>query len=360
MADEFQGRVLVAYATNDGSTGEVARFAADTLRTRGLTVDVISAADTQGQIGQYGRLILGGAIYSGRWHRDAHRFLKRQKDELPLAAGENVQPAAPGTGSRTGGAQPCCRLLLVRPGHDVVAGLARSYLFEGMTRDQIEPLAAVTRARNLVRGEHVCHVGDPANEIFVVLSGEVKGYGVDADGEEVIHALVGPGMTFGEPGFFAAEHTRIVAVIASEPTTLLRLDRHDLVPFMERHTGIKDRVLERLASNSRWQTMVIASLATRPLTDRLVLRLLELVDSSPESETGRAVTPKLSQSTLAAMVGVSRENVNRALAVLTADGDIRQEGGRYVLVDEQRLRRRVASEWPLVARRDRRIDAPPL
>jgi CRP-like cAMP-binding protein len=248
----------------------------------------------------------------------------------------------------------------VRPAHDILAGLARSYLVEGMARDQIEPLATVTRARDLVRGEHVCHVGDPADEIFVVLSGEVKGYAIDAEGEEVIHSLHGPGMTFGEPGYFAAEHTRIVAVIASEVTTLLRLDRRDLAPFMEQHTGVKDRVLERLASNSRWQTMVIASLATRPLTDRLVLRLLELVDSSPESTTGRAVTPKVSQATLAAMIGVSRENVNRALGLLAANGDIRQEGGRYVLVDEQRLRRRVASEWPLVARRDRRIDSPAL
>ena len=244
----------------------------------------------------------------------------------------------------------------MRPDHDVLAGLARSYLFEGMTLDQIEPLAAVTRARDVVRGEHVCHVGDPADELFVVVCGEMKGYAIDADGEEVIHSLHGPGMTFGEPGYFAAEHTRIVAVIASEPATLLRLDRRNLAPFMEQHTGVKDRVLERLASNSRWQTMVIASLATRPLTDRLVLRLLELVDASPESGSGRAVTPKISQSTLAAMIGVSRENVNRALGLLMADGDIQQEAGRYVLVDEQRLRRRVAGEWSSVARRDRRID----
>jgi CRP/FNR family transcriptional regulator, cyclic AMP receptor protein len=245
----------------------------------------------------------------------------------------------------------------VRTSHDVLGGLARSYLFEGMTRDQIEPLAAVTRVRVLVRGEHLCHVGDPANEIFVVVSGELKSYAVDADGEEVIHALHGPGMTFGEPGYFEAEHVRIVAVIAAEPSTLARLDRHDLAPFMAQYTGVKDRVLERLASNSRWQTMVITSLATRPLIDRLVLRLLELVDSSPETGTGRAVTPKISQSTLASMTGVSREHVNRALALLAAEGDIRYEAGRYVLVDEQRLRSRVASEWPSLARRDRRVDS---
>jgi len=245
----------------------------------------------------------------------------------------------------------------VRQDHDIVAGLSRSYLFEGMTRDQIEPLAAVTKARQLVRGEHLCRIGDPADELCVVMTGELKSYIVDADGDEVVHSLHGPGMTLGEPGYFAAERIRIVAVVAVVPSTILRLDRSALGPFMEQHTALKDRVLERLASNSRWQTMVISSLSTRPLTERLVLRLLELVDSSPLSGAGQAATPKISQSTLAAMVGVSRENVNRALAVLMSDGAIRQEDGRYVLVDEARLRRRVASDWPLAARRDRRIDS---
>jgi CRP-like cAMP-binding protein len=92
------------------------------------------------------------------------------------------------------------------------------------------------------------------------------------------------------------------------------------------------------------------------LAERLVLRLLELIDSSPERRSGEAVTPKITQSTLAAMIGVSRENVNRALAALALDGSVRLEDGRYVLIDEERLRREVAQGWPLAARRDRRVD----
>ena len=104
---------------------------------------------------------------------------------------------------------------------------------------------------------------------------------------------------------------------------------------------------------------MISSLATHPLKDRLVLRLLELVDSNPDRVDGKAVTPKISQSMLASMIGVSRENVNRALSALALGGSIRQEGGRYVLVDEQRLRREVSRDWPLAGRRDRRQDRGP-
>jgi CRP-like cAMP-binding protein len=239
---------------------------------------------------------------------------------------------------------------------DVAMGLSRSYLFEGLSAAEIEPLAVVSRMRRVVRGEYVFHAGDPADELWVVVSGEVKDCVVDMEGNEVVHFVHGPGMTFGEPGFFAHDHVRIVDVIAVLPTTLIRLDRRDLVPFMERHPILKDRALEALASNSRFQAHLISSLLTRPLAERLVLRLLELIDSGPERRSGEAVTPKITQSTLAAMIGVSRENVNRALAALALDGSIRLEDGRYVLIDEERLRREVAQGWPLAARRDRRFD----
>ncbi|MDT4981627.1 MAG: family transcriptional regulator, cyclic receptor protein [Pseudonocardiales bacterium] len=239
---------------------------------------------------------------------------------------------------------------------EVLNALARSYLFEGLTVEQLRPLCVLATTRQLVRGEAVCRVGDRADEIYVVALGEVKDCVVDADGYEVVHSLHGPGMTFGEAGFFATDQQRILEVVATRPTLLIRVGRRALVPFLVQHPALKDRVIEKFASNQRWLTVMISSLASKPLTDRLVLRLLELADSSPERRQGLSVTPKITQTTLAAMIGVSREHVNRALAALTASGAVRQEGGRYVLVDEERLRREVTrGVGPMVHRRDRRI-----
>jgi CRP-like cAMP-binding protein len=245
----------------------------------------------------------------------------------------------------------------VRQVHDVLGGLARSYLFEGLTLEALGPLAATATTRTTVRGEYVCHFGDPANDLYVILSGELKTSVTDADGAEVIHRLHGPGMTLGEPGFFALERTRIVDVVTISPAVLVRLSRRELTPFLQSHPSVKDRALEGLASANRWQTTVISSLLSRSLADRLLLRLLELVDSSPEGRSGPAATPKISQSTLAGMVGVSRENVNRVLSTLATDGAIRQDNGRYVVVDEQRVRRELARDWPLAQSRDHRLPA---
>jgi menaquinone-dependent protoporphyrinogen oxidase len=79
--------ILVAYATKHGSTQEVAQTIAGALRADGHRVDVINAADVR-DVSRYSTTVLGGALYMGRWHRDAVTFLKRHQHALahmPLA-----------------------------------------------------------------------------------------------------------------------------------------------------------------------------------------------------------------------------------------------------------------------------------
>ncbi|MDT4923139.1 MAG: hypothetical protein QOG01_852 [Pseudonocardiales bacterium] len=166
--------------------------------------------------------------------------------------------------------------------------MARSYLFEDLSSEQLAPLAATAATRTLVRGEYTWHVADPAEEVYVVLSGEVKDFVLDVEGRETVHLVHGPGMTFGEPGYFAVERNRSVANVATMPTALIRLDRPNLSRCMQEHPVVKDRALEGLAGMIRAAGIVMASRDTRPLADRLILRLLDLVDASPERIAGLA------------------------------------------------------------------------
>ena len=90
--------ILVAYATKHGSTREVAEAISATLREHGAQVESRPAREVRGSIGHADLVVLGGAIYSGRWHRDAHRFLKRHRKELL-----SVPVAIFGMGPRSGG-----------------------------------------------------------------------------------------------------------------------------------------------------------------------------------------------------------------------------------------------------------------
>jgi menaquinone-dependent protoporphyrinogen oxidase len=74
--------VLVAYATRNGSTREVAEAVMGTLRACGADARLQAARDVRRLAPRFELIVLGAPIYSGRWHRDAHRFLKRHRKEL--------------------------------------------------------------------------------------------------------------------------------------------------------------------------------------------------------------------------------------------------------------------------------------
>lgn len=91
--------ILVAYATQYGSTREVAEEIAAILREEGFDVD-IEVMNAVVSLTGYRAVVLGAPFYMGRWHSDARDFLKRHRDALidqpvgifalgPVGTGEN-------------------------------------------------------------------------------------------------------------------------------------------------------------------------------------------------------------------------------------------------------------------------------
>ena len=73
--------VLVAFATKRGSTQEVAQAIGEIVAEHGIEFDVRTAGEVRDLEG-YDGVILGGALYMGRWHDDARTFLKRHRQRL--------------------------------------------------------------------------------------------------------------------------------------------------------------------------------------------------------------------------------------------------------------------------------------
>ena len=68
--------VLVTYGSKRGGTEGLARMIADGLREAGLTVELAPAGKVRSVDG-YDGMVVGGALYAFRWHRDARRFVRR-------------------------------------------------------------------------------------------------------------------------------------------------------------------------------------------------------------------------------------------------------------------------------------------
>jgi menaquinone-dependent protoporphyrinogen oxidase len=75
------GTVLVTYGTTNGATEGIAEAVADVLRKEGLTVESLPARSVT-SAKNYDAVVVGGALYAGRWHKDARRFVRRHRAAL--------------------------------------------------------------------------------------------------------------------------------------------------------------------------------------------------------------------------------------------------------------------------------------
>lgn len=74
-------KVLVTYGTKYGATAEIAEKIGQVLRRAGLQADVLPA-DRAGDPSTYQAVVLGSAVYIGRWRKEAVKFLKANEDVL--------------------------------------------------------------------------------------------------------------------------------------------------------------------------------------------------------------------------------------------------------------------------------------
>lgn len=84
---EMMNRMLVTYATRAGSTAEVAEAIGKALCSQGMAVDVLPAKEVTG-VGDYRAVVVGSAVYMGRWLGDASRLIEAHQatlQQVPVA-----------------------------------------------------------------------------------------------------------------------------------------------------------------------------------------------------------------------------------------------------------------------------------
>jgi CRP/FNR family transcriptional regulator, cyclic AMP receptor protein len=165
-----------------------------------------------------------------------------------------------------------------------------------------------SRTARFGRGTRVFGQGTQANSVFYVLQGAVKLSVLSSEGKEAVIAMLGPGDFFGE-GCLAGQPLRMGTASAVMPTVLLRIQKRDMVRMLHDHPDFSDRfITHMLVRNIRIEEDLIDQLFNSS-EKRLARTLLLLARYGKEDTTQRAV-PKLSQETLAEMVGTTRSRVN--------------------------------------------------
>jgi CRP/FNR family transcriptional regulator, cyclic AMP receptor protein len=222
--------------------------------------------------------------------------------------------------------------------HPLVESLARIPFFAGLDAAALERVAAGTRSRRFRRGEVIFHVGDPGDALFIIVTGQVKISVPSETGDEAILATLGPGDVFGELALLdgAPRSATATALSAMEAVVLPRDRFRDLVAT---EPAVRDALLASLAAELRRLTNHVEELHFLDITGRLAACLVRLTSDggTPIGDGEIRLRTSLTQGDLAAMVGSTRQSVNKLLGQFTADGYIRLERDAIVVVDLEGL-----------------------
>lgn len=216
--------------------------------------------------------------------------------------------------------------------------LGRCRLFEGMSGEPLAALTRTLRSRRFRRGEVLFHEGDPGDALFIVASGAVKVVVPSEDGEEAILATLRHGDFLGELALLDGA-PRSASAVALEPTETLMLPREQFRALVASEPAIRDALLASLATELRRLTTHVAELHFLDITGRLAAHLARLAEEHGERRSDGSIRldAPLTQSDLAAMIGATRQSVNKLLGEFEAGGLIRIERDSIVVASPEAL-----------------------
>jgi CRP-like cAMP-binding protein len=221
-----------------------------------------------------------------------------------------------------------------------VEALGRCRLFAGLGPEALEAIARSLRVRRFRRGEVLFHEGDPGDALFIVASGAVKVVIPSEEGEEAILATLKRGDFLGELALLDGA-PRSASAIALEATDALTLPRDQFRALADAEPAIRGALLEAMARELRRLTRHVAELHFLDLTGRLAARLVRLAEEHGVRSADGSVRldAPLTQSDLAAMIGATRQSVNKLLGEFEEVGLLRLERDSIVVADVPALAR---------------------
>jgi len=176
------------------------------------------------------------------------------------------------------------------------------------------------------RGETIFTQGEACRHVMYIQSGGVKLSVLSKSGREAVVAMLGPGDFFGE-GCLAGQPFRMGSASAITPSVILTVDKAQMVRLLHTQHAMSDRFISHMLSrNLRIEEDLIDQLFNS--SEKRLARALLLLARYGKQDKPARVVPKISQETLAEMIGTTRSRVNfflnkfKKLGFIDYDGEL--------------------------------------
>jgi CRP/FNR family cyclic AMP-dependent transcriptional regulator len=187
--------------------------------------------------------------------------------------------------------------------------------------------------------------GDPSDAVFYIQSGKIKTTVVSEQGKEAVVALLGAGDFFGE-GCLTGQPQRLATVSALTECVIVRISKTDITRVIHEEPAFAELFISHLlARNSRVEEDLVDQLFNS--SEKRLARTLLLLANFGKEGRPEPIIAKVSQETLAEMIGTTRSRVSffmnkfRKLGLIDYNGNIEVHSSllNVVLRDQPQLRR---------------------
>ncbi len=172
-------------------------------------------------------------------------------------------------------------------------------------------LATIGEGRKILafeKGQTIFAQGGPADAVFYVQKGKIKLTVVSQAGKEATVGVLGEGSFFGEGGL-AGQALRMGSASAMTDCTILRIDKQSMIAALHREHTFSDLFVSHLlARNIRYEEDLVDQLFNS--SEKRLARILLLLAHFGKEDKPEPVIPKISQESLAEMVGTTRSRVS--------------------------------------------------
>ena len=185
--------------------------------------------------------------------------------------------------------------------------------------------------------------GDPADAVFYVERGEVKVTVVSEQGKEAVVAILGTNQFFGE-GCLAGQAKRIATVATMTDSVIVRLEKAAILRVIHQEPAFSEIFIAHLLNRAiRVEADLVDQLFNS--SEKRLARLLLLLANFGKEEKPEPILAKISQGTLADMIGTTRSRVSffmnkfRKLGLIDYNGSIEVRSSllNVVLHDEPHI-----------------------
>jgi CRP/FNR family transcriptional regulator, cyclic AMP receptor protein len=199
----------------------------------------------------------------------------------------------------------------------------------------LESMGGAKTVRRYGRGQAVFRQGDAADHVMYIQSGGVKLSTVSDVGREAVVAMLGSGDFFGE-GCLAGQPLRMGSATALAASGILLVRKSAMARLLHKQPAMSDRfIAHMLARNIRIEEDLIDQLFNS--SEKRLARALLLLARYGQPEKPARVVPKVSQETLAEMVGTTRSRVNFFLDKFKKLGFIDYDGETPLTINSSLL-----------------------